>query len=164
MGQQRFKTSRRLLFAILFALIAGPSAIAMEWHGIVPLHSTKEDVLRLLGKPNSNFDRYLIDGEEATILYSAGPCSDGGWNVPRGTVFLISVTFKRARNLSDLKIDMDKYVRTVDPFVTTHVYYTNKEQGVRYEVYDGVNEKGEVLQVYYEPTGADAIRLRCPQQ
>ncbi len=87
-----------------------------------------------------------------------------GWNVPSDTVRLISVTFKQSPKLSDLKIDLDKYDRTRDPFVTTHVFYTNREEGVRYEVYEGLKEKGTVLQVYYEPTSKDETLFRCEKK
>jgi len=135
--------------------------MAGEWHGIVPLRSTRSDVLRLLGPPNSKYGRYLINGEEATIIYSDRPCSSG-WNVPAGTVRLISVTFKEGLSLSDLKIDFDNYKRARDPFVTTHVYYTNRDEGIRYEVFEGRDQK-KVLQVYFEPTTKDEI-LRCEKK
>jgi hypothetical protein len=154
------KISNLLLPAVILVFFSGSSTIASEWHGIVPLHSTRSDVLRILGEPNSKYDRYLIDGEEADILYSRGSCLSG-WNVPSDTVLRISVTFKQSPNLSDLKIDLDKYVRTRDPFVTTHVFYTNSEEGLRYEVFEGLKEKGEVLQVYYEPTTRDEMLFRC---
>jgi hypothetical protein len=140
--------------------LAGSSASASEWHGIVPLHSTRSDVLRILGEPNSKYDRYLIDGEEASIIYSRVTCASG-WNVPSDTVILISVTLKNRTTLSDLKINLDKYVRVRDPFVTTHVFYANGEEGLLYEVYDGLKEIGTVLDVNYVPTTNDEILFRC---
>jgi hypothetical protein len=159
----KMKISNLLLPAVVLVFFSGSSTIASEWHGIVPLHSTRSDVLRILGEPNSKYDRYLIDGEEADILYSRGSCLSG-WNVPSDTVLRISVTFKQSPKLSDLKIDLDKYVRIRDPFVTTHVFYTNKEKGIRYEVFEGLKEKGTVLQVYYEPTSKDEVLLRCEKK
>jgi hypothetical protein len=156
------KISRLLLPAVALVFFASSSTMGGEWHGIVPLRSTKSDVLRLLGPPNSKYGRYLIDGEEATIIYSDGPCLSG-WNVPRDTVRLISVTFRQSLKLPDLKITFDNYERARDPFVTTHVYYTNREEGIRYEVFEGRNEK-RVLQVYFEPTSKDEILLRCEKK
>ena len=156
----KMNLSSLLLPAVILVFFAGSSAVASEWHGIVPLHSTRSDVLRILGEPNSKYDRYLIDGEEADILYSRSSCLSG-WNVPSDTVLRISVTFKHSPKLSNLKIDLDKYVRIRDPIVTTHVFYTNREEGVRYEVYEGLKEKGTVLEVYYEPTSKDETLFRC---
>jgi hypothetical protein len=154
--------SNLLLPAVALLLFAGSSAMGGEWHGIVPLHSTRADVLRLLGPPNSKYNRYLINGEEATIIYSDGPCSTG-WNVPRDTVKLISVTFKQSLKLPDPKINFDNYERARDPFVTTHVYYTNRAEGIRYEVFEGRSEK-RVLQVYFEPTSKDETLFRCDKK
>ena len=157
------KIASLLLPAVVLVFFASSSIIAREWHGIVPLRSTRSDVLRILGEPNAKYDRYLIDGEEATILYSRAPCLSG-WNVPSDTVMLISVTLKRPTKLSDLKIDLNKYERARDPLVTSHVFYTNREEGVRYEVYEGLKKKGTVLQVYFEPTCKDEILLRCEKK
>ena len=155
------KISSFVLAAVVLVFLASPT-MGGEWHSIVPLHSTRSDVLRLLGPPNSKYGRYLIGGEEATIIYTDGTCLSG-WNVPRDTVRLISVTFKQRLRLSDLKVNLDNYERVGDPLVTTHVYYTNREEGIRYEVFEGLNEK-RVLQVYFEPTSKDEILLRCEKK
>lgn len=155
------KISSLLLPAVVLVFLASPT-MGGEWHKIVPLRSTRSDVLRLLGPPNSKYGRYLIDGEEATITYTDGTCLSG-WNVPRDTVRLISVTFKQRLRLSDLKVNLDNYQRARDPFVTTHVYYINREEGIRYEVFEGRNEK-IVLQVYFEPTSKDEMLLRCEKK
>jgi hypothetical protein len=157
------KISNFLLSAIVLMFLAGSSASASQWHGIVPFHSTRSDVLRILGEPNSKYDRYLIDGEEASIIYSRVTCASG-WNVPSHTVILISVTLKRTTTLSDLKINLDKYVRSRDPFVTTHVFYANGEDGLLYEVYEGPKESGEVIGVNYMPTTNDEILFRCEKK
>ena len=155
------KISSFLLAAVVLVFLASPT-MGGEWHSIVPLRSTRSDVLRLLGQPNSKYGRYLIDGEEATIIYADGTCLSG-WNVPRDTVRLISVTFRQRLRLPDLKINFDNYERAKDPFVTSHVYYTNREEGIRYEVFEGLNEK-RVLQVYFEPTSKDERLLRCEKK
>jgi hypothetical protein len=157
------KTANFLLFAVLLMFLAVSSASASQWHGIVPLHSTRSDVLRILGEPNSKYDRYLIDGEEASIVYSRVTCASG-WNVPSDTVILISVTLKQTTTLSDLKINLDKYVRFKDPFVTTHVFHANGEEGLLYEVYEGLKESAEVLGVNYVPTTNDEILFRCEKK
>lgn len=159
---RKMKISSLLLPAVVLVFFASSSSMGGEWHGIVPLRSTRSDVLRLLGSPNSKYGRYLIDGEEATIIYSGGPCLSG-WNVPRDTVRLISVTFRQSLKLPDLKINFDNYERARDPFVTTHVYYTNRAEGIRYEVFEGLFEK-RVLQVYFEPTSKDETLLRCEKK
>src|SRR2546429_3194171 len=123
---------RRLLLASLLVMVAvGSSAHAKPWRGIVPLHSTRADVERLLGKPNGKYGRYELEKEWVEIFYSTGRCVNG-WNVPEGTVIDISVSPTRTLRISDLKIDLSKFDRVRDPEVTSHVYYTNRDEGVRY--------------------------------
>jgi hypothetical protein len=152
----------KLLFPCLLLLItvAGVSQ-AKEWRGIVPLHSTRADVERLLGKPNAKYDRYDIENEEATFFYSKGRCVNG-WDVPLDTVIDIAVTFKQPRRLADLKLDLTRYARNRDPHVTSHVYYANRDEGVRYVVYEEEGESnGKILTVYYESTTDDVLTLYC---
>jgi len=71
------------------------TAHAKEWRGIVPLHSTRADVSRLLGKPNFNYNLYEFGDERADILYARHACSEGGaWNVAPDTVTEIHVVRK----------------------------------------------------------------------
>ncbi len=152
-----------LLLCVL--LLIAITSQAKEWRGIVPLHSTRADVDRLLGKPNANYNRYEFGNEQADILYSDDPCTaglQGMWNVPRDTVISIRVTPKQRLRLPDLRLELSKYERVRDPLVQTHTYYTNKEEGLRYEVFEGGGEDdGLSLHIYYEPAAKDA-NLRCP--
>lgn len=152
--------SRVLL--VLVSLFVSTVTQAKEWHGLVPLHSTRTDVERVLGKPNAKYGRYAIKNEEATIIYSTGRCVEG-WNVPPDIVISISVTFKQNRRLNDLNIDLRKYVSTNDPVVSSHVYYTNRSEGLRFVVFEGQgSDDGMILNVYYESTTEDEKVLRCP--
>lgn len=46
------KLSIKMVICLLSLIIgSGPTCIADEWHGIVPLHSTRDDVIKLLGPP-----------------------------------------------------------------------------------------------------------------
>jgi hypothetical protein len=152
----------KLLFPCLLVLITVTGVShAKEWRGIVPLHSTRADVERLLGKPNAKYDRYDLESEEATFFYSKGRCANG-WDVPLDTVIDIAVTFKQPRRLADLKLDLNRYERNRDPHVTSHVYYVNRDEGVSYVVYEEEGESnGKILTVYYESTTDDERVLFC---
>jgi hypothetical protein len=62
-----------------------------RWRGIVPLHSTCEDVKRLLGHASCKADSYDLENESVFILFSEKPCDGDSirWNVPAGTVLSI---------------------------------------------------------------------------
>jgi len=91
-----------LIFLILTAAVAFPSA-AKEWCGIVPLHSTRADVERLLKiKPErcgGNACVYDLPDKTVFALYAEEPtCRNDdattSWKVPRDTVIEITLTFK----------------------------------------------------------------------
>src|SRR6266849_4384328 len=44
-------TLRRIVLSFLLLLTGAVTSLAKEWRGIVPLHSTRADVERLLGVP-----------------------------------------------------------------------------------------------------------------
>ena len=59
------KHSARILINILFMIVCTSiTCVAKEWRGIVPLHSTRADVIKLLGNPT----RSLEDSQEYFVL------------------------------------------------------------------------------------------------
>jgi hypothetical protein len=134
------------------------------WRGIVPLHSTRADVEKLLGsstEPNGYSAVYELKDEVVSIVYSSGPCRNSTWKVPADIVVSVSIGPRADIRFYDLTLDRSKYKRVEDPF-TSHVAYINEEDGVTYSV---VEEAGKgswrVLRISYEPTAKDA-HLRCP--
>lgn len=128
------------------------------WKGIVPLHSTRGDVERLLGPSEEKCKCfYKTETEKVFVEYSQGPCKGflSGWDVPADTVLMISVQPNTEVRLSDLSLDLTKLVRTSGTD-TSDVYYTDNDRGVRYKVSDS----GIVRTVDYVPNRAD-YPLRC---
>jgi hypothetical protein len=150
-----------LLCLSVMPLIPGQSR-ARGWRGIVPLHSTRVEVERLIGKPNFGDGLYDFEKERVFILYSGAPCTESSWNVPRDTVIQISVAPKGKLRLSGLHLDLSKYERIRDPSAQVHTHYENREEGIRYQVFEGGGGgAGTILSAYYGPAAADA-NLRCP--
>lgn len=131
-----------------------------EWRGIVPLHSTRADVERLLGKPHMQGDIYDYEDEMVSIFYQRHTCEENkgeGYNVPIDTVLFISVNFKnKDRSLSDFPIDWTQYKKTEGGHVPGIAYYSDRDKGISYEIFNG-----KVRSVEYGGTTADA-HLRCP--
>lgn len=128
------------------------------WRGIVPLRSTRADVIRLLGPPNMGNDLYEIDDHRVFFVYSDGPCEKGksGWNVPRDTVVSISLAPNQDMKFSDLHIDKKKFKKHRDRELPNILYYTNEADGISISV-----SEGEVRDIYYTPASKDD-HLRCP--
>lgn len=152
-----------LLLCVFVVLPVNFTSHAKEWRSIVPLHSTRADVERLIGKPNAMYDRYEFENELVSITYSRETCAEGAqWNVPRDTVTQVSIVPKQRLRLADLQLDLSRYERIQDPAVQVHTYYANREEGIRYDVLEGVREdNGLIMNIYYEPAAEDR-HLRCP--
>ena len=126
-----------------------------EWRGIFPLHSTRQDVVRILGRPN---DSGLYNLSDAVVLvsYSTGTCKEGViWNVPRDTVLSISVSPREALEISDLSLNLSQYQVVADKHLSGILYYNNAEEGVHI-----TTDRQTVRRIDYLPPAKDEY-LRC---
>jgi hypothetical protein len=152
------KTLQTTLTALLLMVPTCPQRKPMGWHGVIPLRSTRADVVRLLGPPNVDGRYYEINNNTVHIDYSDGPCEKRktGWNVPRDTVVSISLAPTNDLKFSELQIDKKKYKKSMDGELPNVVYYTNNAEGITISV-----SEDEVRNIYYSPTSKDE-HLRCP--
>lgn len=145
--------------SVIFCFVA--SSPAQGWRGIRPLHSTREDVERVIGPPmRPNDSVYDLKGERVSISYSGAPCAKGwpyGWSVKPGTVIGITISPWPGPKLAELPIDISKSKKYVDPSGVIH--YNNDEDGLSVAV--DPNEY-EVRVIEYYPAASDA-HLRCPE-
>lgn len=149
---------------MLSVTVTATSARAQGWHGIVPLHSTRADVERLLGPPSEGARSYTVfyqtDTESVTIAYAPGlSCGIGAkysqWKVPRNTVLTISVTLLRPLPFSKLAIDETKYTKTSGGHRPQDIYYIKNGGGESVRVFGG-----EVQDIDYYPAKSD-YSLAC---
>jgi hypothetical protein len=152
------------IFFLFSTLLPVPGAEAKGWRGIVPLHSTRADVERVLGPPtkqlagNSVF--YRTANETVIIDYAQGlPCGIGEkysqWRVPLDTVESILVTPNMGSPLSQLRIDESKYKKRSGGDRPEDIYYMNEHDGESLRVF-----MNEVMEITYSPAASDE-HLRC---
>jgi hypothetical protein len=164
---------RRLTIIIALVLFSATSVAAKDWRGLLPLHSTREDVEKLLGPPPSPSAHpyrsyslskgrsiYLLDEGEVYIVFAekefpaANPCL---LTLAAGTVLMIQITPKSEPLLSDLRIDESK-LRKFNPSITPGGEYggfVNEEEGLIIRTF-----KGKVQEIVYVASALD--RPRCP--
>lgn len=151
------------ILSFCFVIVAAGLSQGKEWRGIVPLHSTRADVERLLGssveRDNELMSVYKLEREVVVVEYAAGPpCGTDGfhiWQVPRGAVLSIRVAPKAQLLFSDLHLDISKYKVTDGGHVPGYSYYTDETEGIQYEVTQGL-----VMSTTYFPAAKDS-HLRC---
>lgn len=160
---------QNLLPIILLVLVSTSSVIAKDWRGILPLHSTRANVEKLLGPPppppedraytlHKGRSIYYLEEGEVYILFAGNeflqlPNCD---SVAEGTVLSIRVTPKANLLLSSLNLD-EKAFRKFD---------ASEPEGQGYEGFINDNDglvirafKGMVEEMVYLPYASD--RERC---
>ncbi len=139
---------------------------ANGWRGIVPLHSTRAEVERLLGAPKESrgvASTYETKDERVNVFYSDGLCEKDrseDWNVPRDTVVRITVHPNTKLLVNDLQIDKAKYERRRDPHLEGVVYYINTMEGVFIDARKLEGGGEDVDNISYGPAVTDN-HLRC---
>ena len=149
----------RLGFFCLAILSASGYSYAKEWRSIIPLHSTRADVERLLGPPDDpNTGDYHTKTERILIDYSRGLFCDQNniWKVPKDTVVGIIVYPRKAPRLSSLKLNLNEFSQDQSGDVIGVNNYKNMKDGLRLTVIDG-----KVESFHYFPSAKDDA-FRCP--
>lgn len=158
------KSNLQLKIAIIIptlacALLLMPKcASAKAWRGIVPLHSTRADVEKLLGPPNNEDSGYDFEDEQAFITYGSKKCEEdlpGGWNVPSNTVIEIRVSSNKDVTMADLPIRWQT-LEQVFSVRTELIEYLDAEEGVRYATVDGL-----IRSITYIGSAEDEKKFSC---
>jgi len=138
-------------------------ACAKPWRGIVPLHSTRDDVQKILGKPTSQneiFEDYKLDRYVVTVWYASENCDGpapywwGNYRVSRGTVLSVEVEFDEVP-LTKLRIRKINKLVKGPPDSSLAVDYFDKRRGLQYSI-----RSRKLYRVTYGPSAVDA-QLRC---
>ena len=179
-----FKGQRTLASCLSLLSILTTVSSAKEWHDIVPLHSTRADVIRILGRPTrssddlpplSNWftstvdDFYSADEGHVEITYTPQPCElgcpdfgdflclkFGHWNVPHNMVENITVDLIKAIPFASLKTpDLEREIgKWNDCYPPITYYYHDKKEGIELAVRNSM-----VISITYGPTEKDREQL-----
>ena len=154
-----------LVFLCCLLLVGAAKDVAAKaWRGIVPLHSKRDDVRKVLGNPSIGgtgaTELYETEDGRIQVMYARHPCEQGlpadwgNWKVERDTVVNISITLSKDLKVSDLKIrDWERLKWYTDNSGAT--YYHDRRKGIEYQV------QGEIVTaITYGPMATD-MKLRC---
>jgi hypothetical protein len=151
----------RAIICIAWLLSTVVMSRAQGWRGIVPLHSTRAEVEALIGPPmQPNGRTYDLKDERVNVVYSEGACDNNKveWNVPPDTVIGITIYPQKKLLISDLRTDLNKFEKLINPHNPDSVSYNNKKEGIAL----GTKSNGEVVVIEYFSAARDS-HLRCPQ-
>lgn len=161
-------TLKRTILIICLVLSGTFVVQTKEWNGIVPLHSTRADVERILGPSNGRIGdykySYKFNKSNVYVSYARGKCSEKAeewqeeFQVPKDTVQSISIFPTDGTKLKDLKIDVSNFKKHhYDSGHLSSTIYVN-EEGFGMEAYDS---SGLVIDIFYFPS-AKEYSLLCP--
>ena len=160
---------RRFFLIALLVLLGSSTITAKDWRGILPMHSTREDVIALLGPPPAQEQpsnksqasslRYSLDEGQVYIAFADEDFrKEKNCNAIRaGTVLMIQVT-PTDLLLSSLNFD-DKKFRKFDPSTPPDIGFEgfiDNDEGLVIRAY-----KGKVDAMIYFASTTD--RARCPE-
>lgn len=152
----------RLVLSAVLLLTAVESSSAREWRGIVPLRSTRADVVHLLNQCADQKEacRFSIESEDVHILFSSGVTSEPGGKcapyLPPETVMFIEVQPRGKLKFSELRLDERRlqHFNPSDPARSGYKGYRS-DDGLVVSLF-----KNEVLRIVY--LAAEADKPRCP--
>ena len=151
------------MLTVMSVILALPVVtFSQEWHGIVLLKSTCDEVKRALQvdrcePPKSTYE---MQGETVTVFFTLPPfqtdcpCKSQGWNVPPGTVDSITRTLNEPLPLSQFNVNSDKWSKTFTDF-RDEIIYGNGDQGLLLNVI-----RGQVKLITYYPAAKNE-HFRC---
>jgi hypothetical protein len=154
--------SRNFLTIIVLIFVNCISVFSQSnaWNGIVPLHSTRSQVAKILGTPKEKtvFDAFKYESKDGQveIYYSDKKC-DAAWDIPMDTVLSLKVypVSLAGKSLDELKIDKNNFSVSIDD--AFYAKWTNAEEGLQYYFYQ-IDK--ELISIYYLPKKSDN-NLRC---
>lgn len=148
----------KIIFTVMLILVSCWGVDAKGWKGIIPLHSDRSDVERLLGTPTGECKCLYDTGSETVrVEYSKAPCVGypSGWNVSTDKVLTLQVRPNQPLKFTDLQLMESKFYKAADDTFTR--YYSSRADGIQYTVsWDGM-----VAAVTYIPSSNNSA-LRCP--
>ena len=136
-----------LLLLVLFVLAQG--ALAAEWRGIIPLRSTRADVVRLFGEcANAEVGcEFMLPNEEILITFSTVDTCPAG--VPPHTVLIVQRELQTGTTLQALGLDQRRFESFNPAFRRDRDYrgYMDEKSGLLLKSF-----RGEIFQINYIPT------------
>jgi hypothetical protein len=150
-----------LITTIALLLLAVESS-GKQWRGITPLHSRREDIVRLFNEcedPSRDCE-FRFQNERVSIAFSGdadGEFDDCGTDLPAHTVLQIIVTLEKPLKLKGQSINY-KSLRSFDsatPRRRGYRGYIDDQAGLIIQTY-----RGEILQLVYSASAKD--KPLCP--
>lgn len=143
-------------------IVAAQSISAAEWRGIVPLHSSRADIVRLFNVCGDNKKRcfFSLEDQNVQIVFSGWQGVFGGCprSVPKDTVLLVRVRLTKQMAMKTQRINLRTF-KAFDPSYPSGIgyrAYIDEKSGLLIKSY-----KGRVVEFDYIASQED--QAFCPR-
>ena len=147
------------LLAVLLLTLVTMSSQSNCWRGITPLHSTCEDVKKILKVDRCTLpiSDYTLPDFRVMVEFENETCDrePRAWRVPKGTVTAITISPRNEMRPSEFGLDLSRYKKRDDGEIVGVVHYDSEEEGVTVDLY-----RGFVQNLFLYPRKSDDT-LRC---
>ncbi len=128
------------ILMLIVSLYTSPQGQVANWQTLTPLESSREDVERILGKPQKYFEAfgtYETKSARFSVWYSKGGCSGAveglQWNVPSGKMTRLWVQMSKAVSLKFYVPNVKDFAREESPDGYPRYHYTSSDESIVYE-------------------------------
>jgi hypothetical protein len=146
-----------LLSLLLFTSMAASNK---GWRGIIPLHSTCNNVKKALkvNKCSLPMSEYNLPDFRVVVFFSEDDrCEDPrGWRVPQGTITSLVVSPTKEMCPSEFGINISNYKKLPDRDVVGMEGYDNDKEGVTVNLFNGYVQNI----IFYPPTAEENLRCK----
>jgi len=159
--QQRFLKRNQgimktIILLVILLTVTANDCFAQNWMKLIPLESTREEVEKFLGQPDSSFPTYAIyrnSSGKFHVWYSTGECRKNAegrqYKVRANLMTHLLFYFNPAPLLKSVIPDASEYTRQ-ENYNKTGYLYISKDESFVYETYSGQSER--VKSVDMEPS------------
>ena len=128
---------------IVALIVAAESISAAEWRGVVPLHSSRADIVRLFNVCGDNKKRcfFSLEDQNVQIVFSGWQGAFGGCptSVPKDTVLLVRVRLTKQTPMKEQRINLKPF-KAFDPSYPSGIGYRayfDEKSGLLIKSYQG---------------------------
>ena len=164
------KTNSFLLLGILLLAPISVFCQIEEWRKWIALETAREEVEKILGKPNKYFDTYgSYEAKEGkfSVWYSTGECRNNvegqQYKVPAGRMTGLYVRLHIGHPLEYYISDKGNYTKMESPMWGGRRYYTSPDETITYQTIVPKDSAEFVYTISIEP-GKDKQHLLCKSE
>lgn len=141
-----------------------------EWSCFFPLKSTRDEIERVLGKPDKYFisyGTYETKSAKYSVWYASGHCSGNvegrDWNVSAGRMTNVTISPKQINIINDYVSNLQDFRRQESPGGYSRFLYLSKDETLIYKTIRK-SDSSEIIETISIEPGKSKENLLCSEK